>query len=240
LKIPDDQKQAISARVGAERTRLNLSLADLSKLAGCSRQTIFEIEKGGSFSSRVIHSVALALNLREEWLRTGKGDKSAVTSAVRESMESYTTGRGNVHVERDAVAWREVPVVSWATAGAAKNYEDLCDYLDERVVTKCKDKNAFAVIVDGDSMEPKVSAGDRIVISPNSEAQSGDLVIARTRKDHRVFFKKFLLHGPRGNKVRLVSFNPDYPPMEFELSDFRFIYPVVNLVRIYKHTNGGG
>ena len=89
-------------------------------------------------------------------------------------------------------------------------------------------------------MEPKISAGDRIVISPNSEAHSGDLVIARTRKDHRVFFKRFLLHGPHGNKVRLVSFNPDYPPIEFELSDFRFIYPVVNLVRTFRHTNGAG
>lgn len=189
---------------------------------------------------RMMLALAECFGVSHDWLRTGQGEKTAAPAAVHESPTPYVTRRSNVHVERAAAAWREVPVVSWATAGAGKDYTDMGNFLEEKVVTECKDKNAFAVIVDGDSMEPKISAGDRIVISPNSEAQSGDLVIARTRKDHRVFFKKFLLHGPKGNLVRLVSFNPDYPPLEFERGDFRFIYPVVNLVRIYKHVNGGG
>lgn len=37
----------------------------------------------------------------------------------------------------------------------------------------------------------------------------------------------------RANQVRLMSFNPNYPPLEFERSDFRFIYPVAVQVRYY-------
>lgn len=224
-----EEKQRIAESVIRIRNKRLLSQTELAVLAKCRQQTVGEVERAGSFSLRVLRDIAAALKVTEEELRFGVTEKSV----------SATTVMGNVHVERVTSAWREVPVVSWATAGAAKNYEDLGDYLDEMVVTECKDANAFAVIVDGDSMTPHINPGDRVVLSPNTEAQSGDIVIARTKETHEVYLKKFLRHGAHGKQVRLVSFNSDYPPLEFELSDFRFIYPVVNLVRVYKHINGG-
>ena len=222
MSIELDRK-AIARRVFAVRSDRKLAQAAVATLAGCTQRSVAEIEKGGSFSSRLLRDVAIALAVGEDWLLTGHGDKNAVGVLSNARYENLTK-------------FRQVPVVSWATAGAAKDYNDLANFLDEKVISECKDPNAFCIIVDGDSMQPDIRPGDRVVVSPNTEAQSGDLVIARTRKDHAVYFKKFLRHGPGGEKVRLLSLNPSYPPMEFKITDFRFIYPVVNLVRIYRRT----
>ena len=214
-------RKSIARRVLALRGERKMSQAAVAATAGCTQRSVAEIEKAGSFSARLLRDVAASLGVGEEWLRTGRGDKNAVGVI------------SNAHVDSLSI-FRQVPVVSWAAAGTAKDYTDLANFLDERVVTECKDPNAFCIIVDGDSMQPDIRPGDRVVVSPNAEAQSGDLVVARTRKDHDVYFKKFLRHGPNGEKVRLLSLNPNYPPLEFKLADFRFIYPVVNLIRVYK------
>jgi phage repressor protein C with HTH and peptisase S24 domain len=221
-------KKAVARRLVALRDEHGVSQAAVAQTAGCNQRSVAEIEKGGSFSVRLLRDVATALGVTERWLQTGTGPKDA--------PHASKIGKGNIHFERTAPL-REVPVVSWAAAGAAKDYHDLADFLEERISTDCKDPNAFCVIVDGDSMEPDIHAGDRVVVSPNTEAQSGDLVIVRTRKDHDVYFKKFLRYGANAEKVRLVSLNASYPPLEFKLSDFRFIYPVVNMVRIYRRSS---
>ena len=217
-EITEKQRTAIGERVRSERKALKLTQSVLADMVGCSQPAIVNMEKGGSFQQRLLRDVASALGVGEGWLLSGRGSKTPTEKAV----VSLAPALSNL---------REVPVVSWATAGAAKDYTDLANFLDEKVATENKDPNAFAVIVDGDSMEPKISIGDRVVVSPNSEPQSGNIVVARTRKDHGVYLKKFLRHGPQGNKVRLVSLNPEYPPLEFDLSDFSFIYPVVGLFR---------
>ncbi len=117
-----------------------------------------------------------------------------------------------------------VPVVSWAAAGSAKDYEDLCHHLDEVIGTDCRDPNSFAIILEGDSMEDKFYAGDRVVFAPNLEPRNSDAVVAKLR-DGRVLFKWFSRTGPEGNRIRLSSENPNYEPIEIEAEEFQFIYP---------------
>jgi phage repressor protein C with HTH and peptisase S24 domain len=219
------ERNAVGERVRSERMRRGYSQGALSALLKIKQAMMSRVELGGSYHPSLLREIATILQVNEEWLRTGKGAKEFYAEPTPAGIVREVSPAPPV------AGMREVPVVSWAAAGAAKDYHDLAGFLDEKVVTDCKDANAFAVIVDGDSMEPKISVGDRVIVSPNKEAQSGDIVIARTRKDHGVYLKKFLRHGPRGEKVRLVSFNPDYPPLEFELKDFRFIYPIVGLFR---------
>ena len=249
------QRAEIGARARTARKALDKTQTEIAALVSCTAPTIVELEKGGSFSERLLRDVAVALGVTEKWLRTGEVERDEIVHrrspgqspfgpdyrthapgapiVAEDSTPFRSPHHGNVRIEQRTKPTRKVPVVSWATAGAAQDYHDLANFLDETVEVECSDANAFAVIVEGDSMEPKISAGDRVVVLPNREAQSGDLVIARTRKDHGVYFKKFLRHGARGNKVRLASFNPLYPPLEFELTDFRFIYPVAVQVRYY-------
>ncbi|AQN79926.1 repressor [Leuconostoc garlicum] len=77
----------------------------------------------------------------------------------------------------------------------------------------------FAVIVNGDSMEPTFEDKQIIFVKKTNEARNGQFVIADY--DHQAFVKKFMRdeHG-----ARLVSLNKNYPDMlideEHELSIF--------------------
>lgn len=96
--------------------------------------------------------------------------------------------------------------------------------------TDCKDPNSFAIILEGDSMETKFLAGDRVVFLPNSEPRNGDPVVAKL-EDGRVFFKYYYRTGPEGARVKLVSENANYGPMEFDRAEFAFIYPAWEVKR---------
>ena len=80
-----------------------------------------------------------------------------------------------------------VPVVSWASAGKAADYPDLCNQIEELVETDCKDPNSFALILEGDSMEPTFLAGDIVIFAPNSEARNGDFSSSGSSNARRPF-----------------------------------------------------
>ena len=64
-------------------------------------------------------------------------------------------------------AFREILSHSPAAFGTSfmipRAYEDLANQIEEAVESDCKDANAFAIIIEGDSMETKFYAGDRVV-----------------------------------------------------------------------------
>jgi phage repressor protein C with HTH and peptisase S24 domain len=125
---------------------------------------------------------------------------------------------------------RLVPVVSFARAGQdGFSYDDLGTHFDELVPTTSTDPNAFALRVEGDSMESKYSPGDILVVNPNEEPRNGDLVVARLQESGGVLFKRY--HQVSPERVKLTSYNKDlYPPLEYNRSEFRFIYPIVNVL----------
>ncbi len=90
------------------------------------------------------------------------------------------------------------------------------------IEVETKGPNAFALIVEGDSMEPRFHAGGRVVFAPNSEPRNGNFVVACLREVFGVLFKVFRRKGREGQIIRLESLNPEYPP-----DAFRFIYTAV-------------
>lgn len=130
-----------------------------------------------------------------------------------------------------------VPVISWSKAGAfldgfgesaAGNFGDLEHQINEKIASEARDPNAYAVIIEGDSMEPRFCAGDRIIAGPAYEPRNGDFVIARLRETGLVLFKRFRRTGPEGKIIRLESLNPDYPALEYPLEAFRLIHPMID------------
>ena len=123
-----------------------------------------------------------------------------------------------------------VPVISWASAAQVVSFENLVHQTEEKIETDCKDPTAFAIIIEGESMEPKFFAGDRVVFVPNSEIRNGDVVFAKLN-DGRVLFKYFHTSGPEGIRVKLVSENPNYSPIEVDRSELTFIFPALEVKR---------
>lgn len=73
----------------------------------------------------------------------------------------------------------------------------------------------FALKISGNSMEPKISNGDVVIVRKQSDADDGDLVIAMVNGDDAVCkrLKKY------SDGIALISNNPAYEPMYFSNKD---------------------
>lgn len=191
---------------------------DIAAAIGVGKSYFSQLVNGREVSEKVLKAMALLEKDRVAQSKTAKPPEV------------------NVHpVPYVAPALRRIPVISWARAGAwldagaSSNYGDLENQIDEHVQAETKDPNAYALIIEGDSMAPRFLAGDIIVAAPNYEPRSGGYVVARLIDDGRVLFKKFRRKGPDGNIIELTSLNPEYQPMEFPATAFRIIHPVVDV-----------
>lgn len=200
------------------RKGLRLTQAELAALLGIHRTYFVLIEKGKKIPSPRLERSILDFM-----------DKADRQSLSPQALWNQIDTASNAPLVAEPPTHR-APVISWAAAGQARAFEDLSNQVEETVETDSKDPNSFSIIIEGDSMEHKFYAGDRVVFVPNSEPRNGDAVVAKLQ-DGRVLFKYFYRTGPEGARVKLVSENPNYSPMEFDRADFAFIFPAWELKR---------
>lgn len=107
-----------------------------------------------------------------------------------------------------------IPVYGCVAAGipieAIDNFDstdpDDWEEIDEHM---SKDGEYFALRIKGDSMEPKMSSGDVVIVRKQPDAESGDIAIVCINGDEATCKK--IKKTPEG--VMLISLNPAYEPM---------------------------
>jgi len=124
---------------------------------------------------------------------------------------------------------RKIPVVGWAQAGEAVDFEDIVEW-DDMLTIEISDPKAIAVRVRGDSMSPRIEEGDIVVLACSSRPHSGDTVVARL-KDEGVVIKRFQIIDPKQQLYRLISLNEIYAPLERTEDQFVWLYPVDQLIK---------
>jgi SOS-response transcriptional repressor LexA len=216
-----EQKFFDPAPLRKMRKALRLTQLELANLLGIHRTYLVLIEKGKKIPSPRLQRFIDEFIYKAEKEAQNKNPISISRTFPALAMTPPPTSA------------RRVPIVSWAAAGAAKDYQDLANQIDELVETASRDPNAFSVILEGDSMESKFFAGDRVVFSPNQEPRNGDAVLAKLQ-DGRVLFKWYHRTGTEGKRIRLSSENQNYAPMEFSAEDFVFIYPAFEMKRLLR------
>lgn len=117
---------------------------------------------------------------------------------------------------------REIPVMGWAHAGQAASYEELPESWQEMIPTHCRDSKAFAVTLEGDSMEPLFREGDLLVLMPGERIHNGCLAVVRLASDG-VLLRRIEV---RGERLRLVPLNPRYEAEELTNDQISWAYPV--------------
>ncbi len=122
---------------------------------------------------------------------------------------------------------RPILIRSMAEAGAGIDYEELPLLWQETVPTDCPDDEAFAVEINGDSMEPKYYKGDLAVLMPSHKPCNGTLVVARLSNEG-VVFKIF---SSRDNEVTLTSYNSTHPPIVVDHTSVHWVFPVWQVIR---------
>ena len=128
-----------------------------------------------------------------------------------------------------AYGLRNLPVLSWAQAGQATDFEEIPRDWDEVVPSDVADEHAFAVRLRGDSMEPRYSDGDIAVLLPGIAATNGETVVANLR--NQGLLCKIMHVQLDKNLIKLSSYNPAYPPTEYHRDEFHWVFPVATIIK---------
>lgn len=185
------------------RDHLHLTQQELAEMLGITRQHLSKLENSSNpLSSKLTRAVTGLC--REKGIAT-----DGVTSNIR-----------------------RVPIRSWAQAGVGRDFDELPLDWQRSMPTDCPDEAAFAVEIQGDSMEPKILSGDIAVVMPSHQPRSGALVVARLEKEGvvlKIFTSRQTTTGAR-NCV-FTSYNAVYQPIEVSESAVKWNFPVYQIIR---------
>lgn len=225
--------QDFSRRLIGLRTKQRLNQTDFAKFIGVSLRTVQNWEKTGiAPQPQNLRKLAATLKPDDFAYLLGEPTEPASAAVAVKSQETPPYKSAGVIVPLAHQYHRKVPVVSWARAGMGGVYGDLAGQIDEYLDTDCRDENAYALILEGDSMEPEFRAGDRVIFLPNTPPQNGDVVVARAEESGDVFFKLYHEFGKQNQMVRLTSYkDPPYPPIELHKKALRFAHPMHSMTR---------
>lgn len=110
---------------------------------------------------------------------------------------------------------KKIPVLGRVAAGIPiEANEEIIDYL-EISGEMALNGDYFGLVIDGDSMEPRLRKGDIAIVRQQDDADDGDIIIALVN-GYDATCKK-LKKYPDG--IALVSLNPMYDPMYFSRTE---------------------
>lgn len=225
-----DNFQTISdfvKRTDALAVREGLNLSEIHGLLGISKAMVFAYRSG---KSPITQKVWLKLESAEA--KTGGELTSESGNAESSGNPKQVEAKGTPQPTWDySSRGRDIPVIGWAHAGDAASYEEIPRAWQNRIATDCADPKAFGVSLEGDSMEPKFSDGDILIVQPSTEIHSGCYVVVRFANDG-VLFRRLEMSG---SKITLVPLNSQYQTSEHAADEFSWIYPVyMRITRLWR------
>lgn len=101
------------------------------------------------------------------------------------------------------------------------------EFIDAPAI-KARHGDAFAVRIDGESMQPEVRHGDYVVLSPSAPARAGSMAVVQLRGAIGVTCK---LYHPEGGRVHLVPINEAVAPATVDADQIDWALRVLARVR---------
>ena len=214
-------KSNIGTRIREARENKSLDQIYLARKTGVVSRTLQRWEKGDQIpGGDYLMLLAKYTGVRPEWLLTGDGEMYSnpptLPNVYPLNRESLVQGVNLVNI----------PVLASVPAGktAAMFHPDHADrYI---TVDNIRDPNAFALVVKGTSMSPKIEDGDIVVVSPRHEVRSGDICVVRVNDED--VLKKIKIDE---QYIHLIPLNPVFEPVTVRKRDITFIGKVVKVIK---------
>jgi repressor LexA len=197
-----------SDKLAALRKKMRFTQAEMAEKMGLSASYIHQLEVGKRSPS---DSVITLVKILESQLEVGKSNSDQSLSNLPQKTPFN----------------RQIPVLGWAHAGRAESYDELPVDWQETVPTECRDAKAFAVRLEGDSMEPRFLEGDLLVLQPSEEVHSGCLAVLKLADDGIVFRRI----DKRAGMFILYPLNSKYETESISAEMIVWIYPVWGMWR---------
>ncbi|MBJ9687490.1 LexA family transcriptional regulator [Burkholderia vietnamiensis] len=217
--------RTLADRLKSCRDDLGISQTELAKRAGVSQSTVANIESGRNQGSKHLVQIAEALDVRVEWLNSGKAPKSRSDQVEASPEDRYKipADKGNVTVwtsERDLDEGNRVWIDRYDYHFSAGDGLIQWEVREKQALPfnesffkaiGARPKDCKLVTVRGDSMEPFLYDRDVFMIDESKRA-------LRDGKIYAVYFEdeplvKQIFKKPGGRMV-LHSFNAAYPDIE--------------------------
>src|ERR1041385_117661 len=214
-------KTALGERIRLARENKELEQASLSARVNVAKRTLQRWEKGEQVpDSNYLMSLARCVGVRPEWLLTGEGE---MYPSLPPRSKIIPLHKETIFQKINLV---EIPLLSSVPAGrtaAMFHPEHIERYV---TVDNIKDPNAFALVVKGNSMSPKIEDGDIVVVSPQQEARTGDICVVRVNEED--VLKKVKIEE---RCVHLIPLNPDFEPVTVQKRDVMFVWKVIKVIK---------
>lgn len=118
----------------------------------------------------------------------------------------------------------KIPVLGYVAAGMPGDaVENIIDW-EEIPAEMARGGEYFGLIINGDSMEPRMCKGDIVIVRKQSDIDSGDIAIVIVNGDNGTC-KKVVKHE---NGLSLISFNPAYSPMFYTWQEVESLPVAIN------------
>lgn len=208
---------ALGKQIRKYRTQLDWTLEQLEEKSGVPAGTISALEVRDSTRSKFAPALANAFGLTVEQL-------------LDESVNWLERRQQNVEPAPDIQ--RQIPLISWVTAGKWAEVIDIYQpgVADEWLPCIKKHSNrTFALRVKGMSMynpmgKHTYSDGDIIFVDPEKDAVNGSRVVVRLEDSKEATFKQLVIEG---EKMYLMALNPSWPDRIIEINGNATICGVV-------------
>ena len=169
-----------------------MTSTDLARRADISQSYVIEIESGKKTPSLEV--------------------LSRLAKALEVSLTDIISGTQPVLIPPK---YRYVPVINRVSCGEWMDVGDLDfppGFGTDYELSDSKDPNSFYVIAEGDSMVGgRIQEGDYLLVSPNTQYNSGDIVLAKSEEG--VMVKRYL---KKGEEILLEPLNPAYEPIRMD------------------------
>lgn len=180
------------------RKELGITLDEIGKITGVGKSTVKKWETG------------LISNMgRDKIANLSKILKVSPAVFINDSIDDYNEAVNLPVMSKPKGV--KIPVLGYVRAGIPISaVEEILDY-EEISEEMSRQGKFFALKIKGDSMEPKFSEGDVVIVQQQSTVENGDIAVVLVNGDDATV-KKFYRSD---SGIKLISTNPAYDPFFF-------------------------
>lgn len=184
--------------INKRRNQLGLTLEDIGLATGVGKSTVKKWETGliSNMKRDKIEQLAQVLRVNP-------------VIFINETIDDYDSAISITHTPKSKGV--KIPVLGVVRAGIPiEAEENIIDY-EEISQAMAANGEHFALKIKGDSMEPKISEGDVVIVRKQSSVDNGEIAVVLINGDEATI-KKFY---KTENGIKLISTNAKYDPFYY-------------------------
>lgn len=228
-------KYAVGPRIAARRGERGISQAELAEAVDMTQQGIQSIEAGTVKRPKKLREIAAALDCKETWLLEGKG-----AANVSDDVIGFHEDQSPFEGERPRSGIMEIDVRAGLGGGGTTegrevrhdgNYSDPVKseawqfparFMREEI--RANESQVIIIETDGDSMEPTIGSGERIIVHTGIRHPSPDGIFALRDAFGNIVAKRLqVLRKGDPPRVLIISDNKSHATEEVGLDEINIV-----------------